>query len=88
MSQTGENFYARSKAQTGLLEKIELIIPGFRGYKEKELRRESDKVVRNQIYQRLYEAEALVKDTYRDLVNQGVNDSWDATDHLIAVWTG
>ena len=84
LSQTGENFYARSKTQTGLLEKIELIIPGFRGYKEKELRRESDKLVRNQIYQRLYEAEALVKDTYRDLVNQGANDSWDATDHLIA----
>lgn len=84
MSQTGENFYARTKTQTGLLEKIELIIPGFRGYKEKELRRESDKLVRNQIYQKLYEAEAQVKDTYRDLVNQGAKDSWDDTDHLVA----
>ncbi len=84
MSQTGENFYARSKTQTGLLEKIELIIPGFRGYKEKELRRESDKLVRNQIYQKLYEAEALVKDTYRTLVNQGVSEAWDDTDHLVA----
>ena len=84
MSQTGENFYARSKTQTGLLEKIELIIPGFRGYKEKELRRESDKLVRNQIYQKLYEAESQVKDTYRTIVNQGAQDSWDDTDHLIA----
>src|SRR5881396_4051253 len=80
----GSAYYQSGRSQTGLLEKIELIIPGFRGYKEKELRRESDKLVRNQIYQRLYEAEALVKDTYRDLVNQGANDSWDATDHLIA----
>ena len=84
MSQTGENFYARSKTQTGLLEKIELIIPGFRGYKEKELRRESDKLVRNQIYQKLYEAESQVKDTYRTIVNQGAQDAWDDTDHLIA----
>jgi hypothetical protein len=84
LSQTGENFFARSKTQTGLLEKIELIIPGFRGYKEKELRRESDKLVRDQIYKRLYEAEAQVKDTYRTLVNQGAQDSWDDTDHLVA----
>lgn len=84
MSQTGENFYARSKAQTGLLEKIELIIPGFRGYKEKELRRESDRLVRNQIYLKLSEAESDVKDVYRSLVNQGVQETWDDTDHLVA----
>lgn len=29
-----------------LLEKLELIIPGFRGYKEKEIRREQDKALR------------------------------------------
>jgi hypothetical protein len=84
LSQTGENFYARSKTQTGLLEKIELIIPGFRGYKEKELRRESDRLVRNQIYLKLSEAESEVKDVYRSLVNQGQSDAWDDTDHLVA----
>jgi len=88
LSQTGENFYARSKTQTGLLEKIELIIPGFRGYKEKELRRESDKLVRNQIYQRLYEAEALVKDTYRDLVNQELTTLGTPLTISLPVWTG
>ena len=84
MSQAGENFYARSKAQTGLLERIELVIPGFRGYKEKELRRESDRLVRNQIYLKLTEAESDVKDVYRSLVNQGVQETWDDTDHLVA----
>ncbi len=84
MTQAGKAFYDRSKTQTGLMEKIELIIPGFRGYKEKELRRESDRLVRNQIYQKLYEAEAQVKDSYRALVNSGVSEAWDDTDHLIA----
>ena len=32
-----------------ILEDIELLIPGFRGYKQKELRRESDKLLRTKI---------------------------------------
>ncbi len=84
MSSATNPFYERGKSQTSLQEKIELVLPGFRGYKEKELRRESDKLLRNQIYQKLYDAESQAKDTYRALVNQGVNDSWDDTDHLLA----
>lgn len=84
MSQPGTSFYERGKSQTGLSEKIELFLPGFRGYKEKELRRESDKLVRNQIYQKLSDAEAKAKDIYRALVNTGVSESWDDTDHLMA----
>ena len=84
MSQSGKSFYERGKSQTGLLEKIELFLPGFRGYKEKELRRESDKLLRNQIYQKLSDATAKAKDVYRALVNQGVSESWDDADHLMA----
>jgi hypothetical protein len=61
-----------------------LLIPGFHGYKEREIRRESDKLLRNQIYQKLSSAESQAKDTYRSLVNQGINDTWDDTDHLMA----
>ena len=32
-----------------LLEKLELIIPGFKGYKEKEIRREQDKALRKRL---------------------------------------
>lgn len=39
------------------IEKIMLFIPGFRGYKEKELRREADKLVRESIVNNLEEAE-------------------------------
>jgi hypothetical protein len=36
-----------------LSERIAAALPGFRGYKEKELRRESDKLVRNNLYLKL-----------------------------------
>ena len=84
MSSTTNPYFDRVKSQTNLQEKIELLVPGFHGYKEKEMRRESDKLIRNQIYQKLYDAEAQAKDVYRSLVNQGANDSWDDTDHLLA----
>ncbi len=84
MSSTTNPYFDRVKSQTNLQEKIELLVPGFHGYKEKEMRRESDKLIRNQIYQKLYDAEAQAKDIYRSLVNQGANDSWDDTDHLLA----
>ena len=84
MSQAGKSFYERGKAGTGLLEKIELFIPGFRGYKEKELRRESDRLIRNQVYQKLSEATGQAKEVYRSLVNQGVSEAWDETDHLMS----
>jgi hypothetical protein len=85
LSQPGSSaFYDRAKSQTNLQEKIMLLIPGFHGYKEKEIRRESDKLLRNQIYQKLSSAESQAKDTYRSLVNQGINDTWDDTDHLMA----
>ncbi|MBU7042007.1 MAG: hypothetical protein HXS47_00345 [Theionarchaea archaeon] len=36
-----------------LLEKLELVIPGFKGYKEKELRREQDKALRMRLLKSL-----------------------------------
>lgn len=36
-----------------LLEKLELIIPGFKGYKQKELRREQDKALRMRLVKAL-----------------------------------
>src|SRR5213083_3468858 len=70
LSSTTNPYFDRVKSQTGILEKIELLVPGFHGYKEKEMRRESDKLIRNQIYQKLSDAEAQAKDIYRALVNQ------------------
>ncbi len=48
--------YEKVREKTRLLEKIELFIPGFRGYKEKELRREADRLVREYLLRRLNQA--------------------------------
>ena len=44
-----KDVYAQAKSQMRLSERIAAALPGFRGYKEKELRRESDKLIRNNI---------------------------------------
>jgi hypothetical protein len=44
-----KDVYAQSKSQMRLSERIAAALPGFRGYKEKELRRESDKLIRNNL---------------------------------------
>ncbi|MEM1506817.1 MAG: hypothetical protein QW294_00390 [Candidatus Bathyarchaeia archaeon] len=49
------------RGEMGLLERIAGYIPGYRGYKEKELRRESDRLVRMEIVNRL----KMAKDTVR-----------------------
>ncbi len=41
------------QGQMRLSERIASFIPGFRGYKEKELRRESDRLIRNHLYMKL-----------------------------------
>ncbi len=46
--------------ETRLLEKIEKIIPGFHGYKQKELIREDDKLVREKVA-------AIIDDARREL---------------------
>jgi hypothetical protein len=44
-----KDVYAQAKSQIRLSERIAAALPGFRGYKEKELRRESDKLIRNNL---------------------------------------
>ncbi|NWG08719.1 MAG: hypothetical protein HXX80_00115 [Nitrososphaerales archaeon] len=82
----GEKFegYEKAKSDTALLEKMMLFIPGFRGYKEKELRRESDKLLREKVYKALLEIRNDLKEVYRKLVEARVTEAWDDTDRLIA----
>ena len=52
-----------------LSERIAAALPGFRGYKEKELRRESDKLIRNHLYLKL----SKDKDNVRS-ISQKISD--------------
>jgi len=48
-----DEIYEKVKDRARLVEKIELFVPGFRGYKEKEIRRESDRIIREYLLRKL-----------------------------------
>jgi len=50
-----------------LSERILAELPGFRGYKEKEIRRETDKLVRNHLYRKLTKARKDLKEVFQQL---------------------
>jgi hypothetical protein len=54
-----------------LITKIASKIPGFKGYLERQTRRDSDKLVRDTIFDRFRELEGRVSRLQRDLINQG-----------------
>ncbi|MEM3806639.1 MAG: hypothetical protein QW310_02520 [Thermoproteota archaeon] len=43
------------------MEKLELIIPGFKGYKQKELIREDDRLIRNYLFSKIKDAEETIR---------------------------
>lgn len=59
---------AKTRGQLDGLEKVMLRIPLYRGYKEKELRRESDLLLRNHIYQNLLDAKQNLKKKQSKLI--------------------
>ncbi|MEM0000606.1 MAG: hypothetical protein QXY82_04665 [Desulfurococcaceae archaeon] len=56
-----------TKPELKLYEKLLMIFPGYRGYKEKELIRETDKIVREQLYRRLKNIINILRDIQVDL---------------------
>jgi hypothetical protein len=62
-----KGMYEKAKEEMRLSERILAELPGFRGYKEKELRRESDKLIRNHLYLKLTEARNDLKEIFQKL---------------------
>jgi hypothetical protein len=67
-----------------LSERIAAALPGFRGYKEKELRRESDKLVRNNLYLKLTKAKDNVKSISQKIADKRYMDVLTDIDRLNA----
>jgi hypothetical protein len=61
---SGKDYLGKVKGERSLLEKIMGYIPGYRGYKEKELRRESDRLVRMEAVNRLKAAKTAFRRTF------------------------
>jgi hypothetical protein len=79
-----KDYYEKAKQEMRLSERIVAAIPGFRGYKEKELRRESDKLLRNHLYLKLSEAKSNVRGIFQKLSDHRMLDVLPDMDRLVA----
>jgi hypothetical protein len=61
-----KDYLGKVQGERGLLEKIMGYVPGYRGYKEKELRRESDRLVRTDAVNRLKTAKTTFRRRFAD----------------------
>lgn len=76
--------YDKAKKQMRLSERLVAALPGFRGYKEKELRRESDKLIRNYLAQKLSTAKSNLKTVFQKLSDRRALDVITDMDRLVA----
>jgi len=72
------------KGQMRLSERIASFIPGFRGYKEKEIRRESDRLIRNHLYMKLSIEKNDLRDISQKLADRRYFDVMTDMDRLLA----
>ncbi|MEM1606028.1 MAG: hypothetical protein QXW41_07300 [Fervidicoccaceae archaeon] len=61
---------SESLPELKLYEKLLMIFPGYRGYKEKELVRETDKIVREQLYRRLKNITSTLREIQAELTSR------------------
>lgn len=78
-----EGLYEKARKEMRLSEKILAELPGFRGYKQKELRRETDRLVRNHVYEKLSSARGNLKETFQVLSDVRLLDVLTDMDRLI-----
>src|SRR3990170_4327224 len=78
-----KDMYEKAKAEMRLSERIAGALPLFRGYKEKELRRESDKLIRNHLYQRLSTARKDLKEIFQKLSDNRLHEVLTDMDRFV-----
>ncbi|HSE42771.1 MAG TPA: hypothetical protein VLH08_18545 [Acidobacteriota bacterium] len=70
------------ESEKNLLEKLADAIPGLKGYREKESRRDTDKRFRDYLADRIDRSRGNLDETKRTLVNQGKLDGLAELDRL------
>ena len=81
-----DDVLSRAKEERRLFERILSVLPGFKGYKEKELRRESDRLVRDHLYRRLREGEDLLKEFFQRLSDRRAYGVLEEVDRLVMIF--
>ena len=62
---------AKVKGALGGLERLAASIPGYKGYKEKEMRREADRLLREQLARQFEEQRRRIPDLQKQLISSG-----------------
>ncbi|MDR2204229.1 MAG: hypothetical protein LBE76_08080 [Nitrososphaerota archaeon] len=75
---------AQAKSQMRLSERIVMALPGFKGYNEKELRRESDKLIRNHLYLKLSRVKTDIRSVFQKVTDRRYMDILPDIDRLTA----
>jgi hypothetical protein len=71
MSDIEDQYFDKVNADMDPFKKIVSKIPGFKGYIERQSRRDSDKLLRDTIYQRFRELESKISALQRDFIRHG-----------------
>lgn len=74
----------RVQASEKPLERLMLILPGFRGYKLREERREADRIVRDYIYRALEQSRDNLMGCFQSLSDSKVGELMEPMNRLIA----
>jgi len=72
------------QGQMRLSERIAAFVPGFHGYKEKEIRRESDRLIRNHLYMKLSIEKNDLREIEQKLADRRYFDVLTDMDRLLA----
>jgi len=78
-----KELHEKAREEMNLSERILAELPGFKGYKEKEMRRETDKLIRNHLYRKLSEARNDLKDVFQQLSDRRLHEVLTEMDRLI-----
>jgi len=73
------------KGEQNLMEKITSYVPGYHGYKEKELRREVDKIIRNYLVKELNEARMILNDFLKEIAESNNTTAFSTANRTAAV---
>jgi len=73
------------KGEQNLMEKITSYVPGYHGYKEKELRREVDKIIRNYLVKELNEARMILNDFLKEIAESNDTTAFSTANRTAAV---
>ncbi|MDR2719598.1 MAG: hypothetical protein LBC03_02185 [Nitrososphaerota archaeon] len=79
-----KDVYVQAKSQMRLSERIVAALPGFKGYNEKELRRESDKLIRNHLSLKLSRAKDNIRSIFQKVTDRRYLDILPDMDRLTA----